>query len=223
MKVKKSHDWDLKPSEARILQSNLAKRVIRKNTFSQIAYICGVDVNVVHGIASAACVVMSLPELKIVDCAVEKTSVIYPYIPGLLSFREIPALIPVLERIKVEPDILIADGQGIAHPRRLGLASHLGLLCNRPSIGCAKSKLIGMYREPGNRKGAWKILKDGDEIIGAVLRTRAAVKPVFVSIGHGMTLESAIDLTLQCCTKYRLTDPIRRAHQAAVRALSEPC
>ncbi len=147
----------------------------------------------------------------------EKSRAIYPYIPGFLSFREIPALIPVLEKIHVEPDILIVDGQGIAHPRRLGLASHLGLISNKPSIGCAKSKLIGMYREPGIRKGDWEYLKDGDEIIGAVLRTRTAVRPVFVSIGHGVTLESAVDLILQCCTRYRLTDPIRHAHRAAVR------
>jgi deoxyribonuclease V len=128
----------------------------------------------------------------------------------------------VLENIHVEPDIIIADGQGIAHPRRLGLASHLGLLCDKPSIGCAKSKLIGMFREPGNEKGAWENLYDGDEIIGAALRTRTAVKPVFVSIGHGVSLESAVKVTLQCCSRYRITDPIRQAHRAAVMGLCEP-
>jgi deoxyribonuclease V len=141
--------------------------------------------------------------------------VTFPYIPGLLSFREIPAIIPVLHALSVVPDLVIADGQGIAHARGLGLASHLGVLTGIPTIGCAKSKLIGSYEEPGPRKGDWEYLYLGDEVIGAVVRSRDNVKPLFVSIGHGITLHSAVYYILKCCITYRITEPIRYAHRLA--------
>ena len=143
--------------------------------------------------------------------AIQKLS--FPYIPGLLSFREAPVCIAAVEKLKLEPDVFIIDGQGIAHPRRLGLASHLGLFFDKPTIGCAKSRLTGQFEEPPPKKGTYSLLKDKDEVIGAVVRTRTNVEPVFVSVGNKCSLEDAIEVTLSCTTKYRLPEPTRLAHQ----------
>jgi len=143
--------------------------------------------------------------------AIQKLS--FPYIPGLLSFREAPVCIAAVEKLKLEPDVFIIDGQGIAHPRRLGLASHLGLFFDKPTIGCAKSRLTGQFEEPPPKKGTYSLLKDKDEVIGAVVRTRTNVAPVFVSVGNKCSLEGAIEVTLSCTTKYRLPEPTRLAHQ----------
>ena len=137
----------------------------------------------------------------------------FPYIPGLLSFREAPACIAAVEKLKVEPDVFVIDGQGIAHPRRLGLATHLGLFFDKPTIGCAKSRLTGYFENPPLEKGAYSLLKDKDEVIGAVVRTRTNVKPVFISVGNKCRLDDAIKITLDCTTKYRLPEPTRLAHQ----------
>lgn len=219
MKVNRLHSWSISYQEAKILQQKLARRIIKKDNINDIKKICGVDLGIKNKIASACCVVMSFPQLKIIDYSIIKTKITWPYIPGLLSFREIPALIPAFESLSSEPDIIIADGQGIAHPRRLGLASHLGLILDKPTIGCAKSRLTGIFLEPQNKKGAHEYLYDGDEIIGAALRTRADVKPVFVSTGHKVSLKKAISIVLKCCVKYRLAEPIRAAHNGAAGRL----
>lgn len=141
----------------------------------------------------------------------------FPYIPGLLSFREAPVCLEAVGKLRRKPDLFMIDGQGVAHPRRLGLASHLGLFLDRPTIGCAKSRLVGTFDEPGPEKGAYSLLYDREEVIGAVVRTRSRVKPVFVSVGHKCTLEDAIRISLACTTRYRIPEPTRLAHQAVSR------
>lgn len=215
MKIDSLHSWNLETEDARRLQLELAGKVIQEDRFSSIKTVGGVDIGVSGGEAHAACVVMSFPELEVVDCAVSSSPTSFPYVPGLLSFREIPALIPALEKLKVDPDLMLVDGQGLAHPRRFGLASHLGVLCNKPSIGCAKSKLFGSFREPGPERGSMECLYDGEVIIGMALRTRDHVKPLFVSVGHNISLYSAVRFVLQCCTRYRLPEPVRFAHNTA--------
>jgi deoxyribonuclease V len=161
----------------------------------------------------ACAVVLSLPDFKQIEMTTASQKVAFPYIPGLLSFREAPVCIAAVEKLKQEPDVFIIDGQGIAHPRRLGLAAHLGLFFDKPAIGCAKSRLVGTFKEPPSEKGAYSPLKDKKETIGAVVRTREKVKPVFVSIGNKCSLEDAIKITLTCAVKYRLPEPTRLAHQ----------
>jgi deoxyribonuclease V len=164
--------------------------------------------------------VLELPDFALVETTKAVRKVAFPYIPGLLSFREAPVCIAAVEKLKSKPDVFIIDGQGIAHPRRLGLAAHLGLFFDKPTIGCAKSRLIGIYEEPGLRKGAYTLLKDKRvsssdqyETIGAVVRTRTNVKPVFVSVGNKCLLKDAIEITLGCAVRYRLPEPTRLAHQ----------
>ena len=152
---------------------------------------------------------------KIVETRQARRKVVFPYIPGLLSFREGPVCIEAVKTLKCEPDVFIIDGQGIAHPRRLGLAAHLGLFFDKPTIGCAKSRLTGNFEEPSLEKGAYSPLKDKQEIVGAVVRTRTNVKPVFVSVGNKCLLKEAIEITLGCTTKYRLPEPTRLAHHLA--------
>jgi len=176
----------------------------------------------------AAVVVLSLPDLETIETTSASRKVTFPYIPGLLSFREAPVCIAAVEKLRKQPDVFIIDGQGIAHPRRLGLAAHLGLFFDRSTIGCAKSRLIGQFQEPPPQRGSYSLLKDeqitglktsderqttNDEVIGAVLRTRTNVKPVFVSVGHKCRLKDVIEITLACTTKYRLPEPTRLAHQ----------
>ncbi|MFQ5411939.1 MAG: endonuclease V, partial [Phycisphaerae bacterium] len=148
-----------------------------------------------------------------IETTVDVRGVTFPYIPGLLSFREAPGLLAAARRLKSKPDVFMLDGQGLAHPRRFGLACHVGLLLDRPSLGCAKSRLCGTHGEPGRRAGCSKRLMLGGELIGRVVRTRDGVKPVYVSIGHKITLDDAEKLTLRCCTRYRLPEPTRLAHQ----------
>ena len=167
------------------------------------------------GRAKAAVVVMTYPELETVECRVASSKATFPYVPGLLSFRETPVLAPVLESLVTRPDILLIDGQGIAHPRRFGIACHLGLLFDMPTIGCAKSKLIGSFQEPAPVKGSSSMLKDGEEIIGAALKTRDGTRPIFVSVGHKTDLDSALRVVRTCAPKYRIPEPTRRAHLAA--------
>jgi len=148
----------------------------------------------------------------VVETAVSRVRVTFPYVPGLLSFRELPALLPALEKLRVEPDLILVDGQGVAHPRGFGLASHLGVLTGVPTIGCAKSRLLGEAEEPGQRVGDWKPLVFEGRTVGAVLRTRSGVKPLYVSVGHGVDLPSAVKLVLACLRGVRLPEPQRRAH-----------
>jgi len=215
MKIECIHPWDIKPAEARAIQRELARRVVLEDRFSLVRTVCGVDISFKNNIARAACVILRFPGFEPVECSIHLSPVKFPYVPGLLSFREIPALLPALEKLKVDPDLLLVDGQGYAHPRRFGLASHLGLISDKPTVGCAKSRLLGIFREPGVEKGSMEYLYDGDEIIGVALRTRDNVKPVFVSVGHNISLHSAVRFVLDCCTMYRTPEPIRLAHLVA--------
>jgi deoxyribonuclease V len=211
------HPWSLKPKEAVALQKHLAGKVIRKSgiDIGDVATVAGVDTHFHQGLATAAVVVIRLSDLATADHATAIKKISFPYTPGLLTFREGPAILDALHHLTATPDLLIFDGQGIAHPRRCGLASHMGLLLDMPSIGCAKTRLTGLYEEPYTEKGSYSYLKDGDETIGAVVRTRSSVKPLFVSIGHRIDLQDSINIVLQCCPRYRLPETTRRADKLA--------
>ena len=219
MLVRSLHSWDVEPDEAREVQRKLSSQVIRRDVFTVVRSICGVDVAYRGRMAAGACVVMSFPDMEILESKVSASCVGFPYVAGLLAFREIPALIPALQSLLFEPDIIIADGQGISHPLRCGLASHLGILLDKPVIGCAKSRLSGDFREPGPDRGDWEGLMDGEETVGAVVRTRARVRPLFVSIGHRVCLASARFYVVDCCRGFRITEPVRAAHHLASAAL----
>ncbi len=214
MKPVFSHSWDLSPQEAIKLQEELKEKIILKKGFSKIKRIAGADISFSKksNRAYAAVIVFSFPELEILEEEYTIGNLSFPYIPGLLTFREGPLLIETFKKIKIEPDVIIFDGQGIAHPKRLGLATHMGILLDKPTIGCAKSKLIGTYQEPEREKGSYSLLKDDGEIIGAVLRTKEDVSPVFVSPGHKIDLKSSIEIVLECLRGYRLPEPTRQAH-----------
>jgi deoxyribonuclease V len=220
--MKKLHRWDLSYAQARQLQVDLARKVqftpLKKNPRVIAGLDCAFSKDGRRILA--AVIVLRLPEFELVETVSAIRDVSFPYIPGLLSFREAPVCIDAVEKLQTRPDVFIIDGQGIAHPRRLGLAAHLGLFFDRPTIGCAKSRLTGIYQEPASEKGAYRLLKEEkgkhqgySEIIGAVVRTRTNVKPVFVSVGHKCLLEDAIKITLTCTVKYRLPEPTRLAHQ----------
>lgn len=212
-----THRWDLSPKEAVALQRELCARVERRNRLAAVRYVAGVDVGFEarNTITRAAVAVLAFPSLELVDYALAREPTRFPYVPGLLSFREIPTVLKALEGLRIDPDLLLCDGQGIAHPRRLGVASHLGVLCDIPSIGVAKSRLLGQHEEPAREKGAWTELMDRGECIGAVLRSREAVKPLYISIGHRIDLPTAIDYVLRCTTRYRLPETTRWAHRLA--------
>ena len=193
----------------------MAPRVERTPRLGSVATVVGVDASYREGRARAAVVAFSHPELELVESAAAERRLDFPYVPGLLSFREGPAVLDALEKLGRQPDLLIFDGQGIAHPRRFGLASHLGLLADIPSIGCAKSRLCGEYEEPGEERGDYTYLTDNGEVIGAVVRTRGKVKPVIVSVGHRIDLETSIRYVLECCRGYRLPEPVRWADRIA--------
>ena len=220
MKARNLHEWDLSCKEAIEIQHQLASQVrfaaMKKRPKIIAGLDCAFSKDGKHIFAAA--VVIKLPGFEVIETTTATREIDFPYIPGLLSFREAPACIDAIEKLKNTPDVFIVDGQGIAHPRRLGIASHIGLLIDKPTIGCAKSRLIGTFNEPGRPKGNYSQLLDEKEAIGAVLRTRANVKPVFVSVGHKCTLEDAISIILECTTKYRLPEPSRLAHQLVGQA-----
>jgi len=205
------------PREAIALQRELSARVVRADRIGTVRHVCGIDVGFEQDgeITRAAAVVLAFPGLELVEHAIARRRTSFPYVPGLLSFREIPAVLEALGQLKIRPDLLLCDGQGIAHPRRCGLASHTGLAAGLPSIGVAKTRLVGEHRAPPERRGAWAPLVDAGETIGAVLRTRAGGKPVYVSIGHRVSLPTAIEYVMACCTRYRLPETTRRAHHLA--------
>lgn len=211
-----AHAWDLTPAEARALQVELAGRVLREDETEGVEWIAGADVHYpVKGLARATAVLMRYPTLQPVAMEVVQEPATFPYVPGLLSFREAPAVMSVLDRLPRRPDLLLVDGQGIAHPRRFGIASHLGVVTGMPTVGCAKSRLCGEACEPGNEIGDWADLTHEGEVIGAVLRSQAGVKPLFVSIGHRVDLPAAVRWVLSCCRGYRIPEPLRLAHQLA--------
>jgi len=243
MQTKDLHSWNLSYSEAIDLQKCLACEVQFTPLEQPPKLIGGLDCALSKDgqqILAAAVVLMTpreqkdlwgsleLPDFELIETATAQQKLSFPYIPGLLSFRESPVCIAAVEKLKNEPDTFIIDGQGIAHPRRLGLAAHLGLFFDKPTIGCAKSRLTGTFKDPTSQRGAYSLLKDkkkwkaetshesrvtSDETIGAVVRTRTNVKPVFVSVGNKCLLKDAIEITLACTTKYRLPEPTRLAHQ----------
>lgn len=197
---------------ARALQNETAARVITRDALPDVTTVAGVDVGFENpDTARAAIVVLDFPSLEPVDYSVARLPVSFPYVPGLLSFRECPVIVEALRGLRKMPDLLLCDGQGIAHPRRLGIASHLGVLTGLPAIGVAKSRLTGRYDTVPEQPGHWTPLRDGGEVIGAVLRTRAGVKPLFVSPGHRVGLETAIEWVLACTTRYRLPETTRWA------------
>ena len=185
--------------------------------------IAGADVTVTRDGRSliAGIVVCDRMSGEILERVSARREAVFPYVPGLLSFREAPAVLAAMRKLRTRPDVVLFDGQGLAHPRRLGLACHVGLFADLPSVGCAKSRLIGRHDEPGPRKGDWATLVDADEEIGRVVRTRDGVKPVYVSVGHLLRLEDAVWLVLACCTRYRLPEPTRLAHQYVTRMRKE--
>jgi deoxyribonuclease V len=223
MKARLLHGWDLAPQEAMALQSALRDRVVRSDRFGAVRRVAGVDVGFEQDgrVTRAAVAVLDYPGLALAEQAVVRVPTRFPYVPGLLSFREAPAVLAAFERLRLAPDLILYDGHGIAHPRRFGIASHVGLLLDCPSIGVAKSRLVGVERMPANRRGAWTPLHDASAgggrtaTIGAVLRTRAGVKPLYVSIGHRLSLESAVRWTMACVTRYRLPETTRWAHRLA--------
>ncbi len=213
----RTHRWDLSPAEARALQIGLAAEVIREDAFGMPRRIAGIDIGFRDQgrITRAAVVVLDGESLEPLETAQADLPTRFPYVPGLLSFREIPAALEALEKLTTAPDLLICDGHGLAHPRRFGLACHLGLLSGIPAIGVGKTRLTGRFEPPPQHRGAWSPLTDKDEIIGAVLRSRAGVHPIFVSIGHRVSLDSALRLVMQCVTRYRLPETTRAAHRLA--------
>ncbi|HUV95337.1 MAG TPA: deoxyribonuclease V [Anaerolineae bacterium] len=209
------HPWDLSPREAISLQRELARLVDLTDRHGPFKTVAGIDVGIKDGVARAAAVLLTLPQLELIEQVCAERAATFPYVPGLLSFREAPATLDALATLTHIPDVLIFDGQGYAHPRRMGIATHMGIMLDHPAIGCAKSRLCGTYQEPGLDRGSYTWLRDGEEIIGAVVRTRSRVKPVFVSTGHRVSLPTAIDTVLRCGGGYRLPEPTRQAHRAA--------
>ena len=214
MHIPSLHSWNLTPKEAIALQRQLAARIDAKTPLGRCELIAGADVsyNRFSPICYAAVVVLRARDWSIVESRHVVAESAFPYIPGLLSFREIPIVLEAFAKLRCRPDVVMCDGQGFAHPRRLGLASHLGLCLGLPTIGCAKSRLIGTHREPGAKPGSRTPLRDGKDVIGHVVRTKCNVKPLFISVGHMTNRASAVRLVLRSCRGYRLPEPTRQAH-----------
>lgn len=217
MKLHVLHPWNLSSTEAIALQRELRTQLILDDRLGLVQRIAGVDVGFEAGgtVTRAAVAVLGYPGLELLETAIARRPTTFPYIPGLLSFRELPAVLEALEQLSELPDLLLCDGQGIAYPRRLGIASHLGLLVDLPLVGVAKTRLCGTHEESPNQRGAWTPLRVEDEVIGAVLRTRPGVKPLYISPGHRISLATAIQYVMACCTRYRLPETTRHAHRLA--------
>ena len=203
MQYKKLHDWNLTPTEAVELQKELRDQVRIEPLKREVNLVAGCDIsfNKFSDIVYAGIVVLRLPELEVVDSATVITRTSFPYIPGLLSFRETPALLEAWERLKTAPDVVMLDGQGLAHPRRFGIACHFGLLVGLPTLGCAKTVLRGKYDEPDEKAGSYSLMTDKGETVGAAVRTKDRVAPVYVSVGNQIDLPGAIKLALQVCER----------------------
>ena len=224
MRISRLHSWDVSPKEAIQIQQKIRGRVIPHGKVGTVGLVAGADVayDKHRQLTFAGIVVLRLPDLTIVESCVAETPTSFPYVPGLLSFREVPAIIKALKKIQSDPEVFFIDGHGVSHPRSAGIASHMGLLIDRPVIGCAKSLLVGQYQEPDLNRGSQSfLLNKRSEIIGAVVRTRNKVKPVFVSIGHRIDLDEAIRLTLSCGKGYRIPEPTRQADLLVATAKRE--
>jgi deoxyribonuclease V len=219
VRVARLHPFVLSPGEARRLQGELAPRIVSGPPLdlSRVRYVAGADVSTPGDQGYATVAVLSFPGLSVVEVRGYEAPLEFPYVPGLLAFREIPLVVRALEQIESDVDAMILDAHGLAHPRGLGLASHLGLFLDVPTVGCAKSRLVGKHEEPGREKGSVTDLIYRKKVVGRVVRTRAGVSPVYVSIGNRIDLDSAVDLVLACCTRYRLPETTRQAHNAANR------
>jgi len=226
LKWRKLHSWNVTPAEAIKIQEKLRSQIILRNVIDskeEVSLIAGADAaySLDQNLVAGGVVVMEFPSLKVREESWIVGRINFPYVPGLLSFREAPILLRVFSRLKNNPPVLIFDGQGIAHPRHLGIATHMGLLLDLPTIGCAKSRLIGEAKEPANRVGAFEFLYYQNEIVGALLRTRKNVKPVLVSPGYKIDLKMAMEIILAACWKYRLPEPSRLAHRLVQRIISQ--
>ncbi len=220
MQVRELHSWTISPSDAVALQRELAGRLRLDRTVQESAVrtIAGVDLSppdAESGRVRGAAVVVAWPSLEVVEVSTAEGIADFPYVPGLLSFREAPILLEALAGLRTTPDVILVDGQGTAHPRRLGIACHLGLAIDVPTIGCAKSRLVGTHQQPNETKGAWTPLEHGGNTIGAVVRTRTGVRPIYVSPGNNVDLESSVRWALACSPRYRVPVPTRLAHRAA--------
>jgi len=217
VRIQNLHSWQIGVSEAKQIQLQLAGQVCRQSQTIEPRFIAGVDISAPDstGIARAAVVILSYPELQVAEVQTEDNKLNFPYIPGLLSFREAPLILAAFEKLSINPNLIMVDGQGIAHPRRFGIASHIGLLLDMPSIGCAKSRLCGTHSPVSSEVGHHAELIDSGEIIGVALCSKAKAKPIYISIGHKIDLHTAIHWAMQCCRGYRLPEPSRLAHLAA--------
>lgn len=217
MHIHHRHSWDLTPTEAIALQKDLRTQVVSNQPIdlASVGLVAGVDVSVKNEQSQAAVVVVTFPGFLPVETVLARRPTPFPYVPGLLSFREGPVLEEAFEKLKSTPDVFLFDGMGIAHPRRIGIASHMGLWLQRPTIGCGKTLLCGRYKDLAEEKGSAAPLIDKGETIGVALRTRTGKNPMFISPGHLADIPSAAELVLRCSLKYRLPEPIRLAHNAA--------
>ena len=220
------HRWDVTPAEAIAIQQRLRDLVISHAVLPEaITTVAGVDVGFEDQgrTTRAAVVILEVPGLQQIDHAIARLPTAFPYVPGLLSFREIPAVLAALGALPCLPDLILCDGQGLAHPRRCGIACHLGVLTDIPTIGVGKTRLIGSFQEPPQEKGAWTALEQHGETLGAVLRTRVGVQPVFISVGHRIDLVGAVEWVMRCTTRYRLPETTRYAHRLASPQPNVPC
>lgn len=217
MRMRRIQMWPTHIAEARAIQESLRGKIVARDRFAKIRTVAGIDVGFEKRgtITRAAVVVLDFPGLTLREQAIARLPTRFPYVPGFLSFREAPAVLAAMKKLHTRPDLILCDGQGLAHPRRFGLACHLGLLLDISSIGVAKSRLTGTHGDVPEQKGGWVALEDKGEVVGAVLRTRTGVKPVYVSIGHRISLATAIDYVLRCTTCYRLPETTRHAHRLA--------
>jgi deoxyribonuclease V len=217
VKIHNLHGWQISVAEAKQVQLELASQISRQSEAIKPRFVAGVDISAPDstGIARAAVVILSYPELEVAEVKTAEGKLNFPYIPGLLSFREAPLILAACQKLSINPDLIMVDGQGIAHPRRFGIASHLGLLLDMPSIGCAKSRLCGTHSPVTAEVGDYTELMDNGEIIGVALCSKVDANPIYISIGHRIDLSTAIHWVTRCCRRYRLPEPSRLAHLAA--------
>lgn len=218
LELRHQHPWNVSPREAIAIQNRLRREVITRDDLpAEMRRVAGVDVGFENqgSVTRAAVAVLSHPDLALVEFRLARLPTAFPYVPGLLSFREVPAILAALEGLELLPDLLLVDGQGLAHPRRFGIACHLGVLTGLPAIGVGKTRLTGSHAELPPHRGARVALLDREEEIGAVLRSRAGVRPLYISIGHRISLATSVDWVMRCTTRYRLPETTRWAHRLA--------
>lgn len=215
------HSWEVSPQEAVRIQKELKKRIVLKSNFLKFEKIAATDVSFCGEKAISAVVVFKYPELKLMEEKKGEGKISFPYIPGLLAFREGAVILKAFKKLKIKPDLILFDGQGISHPRKMGIATHLGIILDTPSIGCAKSHLYGVYKMPPPEKGSFSYIfdREGKEVLGVALRTRSYTKPLFVSCGYKISLKEVIKLVLELCPRFRIPEPLRYAHHLAGKSL----